>query len=114
MLVSEALRQQKNKSGCCTVHTINPETGLRSGFATNSIVVDSVLFNLIDLLNLASSKYTILPSAPLKEEGRFLKSTENQRQSEHNAVFNRIKEGFPTFLKGSMGVNINNKKHKVF
>lgn len=44
-----------------------------SAFDTKLIFVESFLLILIDLLKLASSKYTILPAEPLKEEGIVLK-----------------------------------------
>ena len=43
-----------------------------STYDTKLILVESLVEILIDLLSFASSKYTILPGPPMKEEGIFL------------------------------------------
>lgn len=43
-----------------------------SAFDTKLILVESLVEILMDLLSLAISEYTILPTDPVKEDGMFL------------------------------------------
>ena len=73
---------------CNSTHTISAGTLLRSTFGTKVIWVKSFLVILIDLLSLASSEYTILPTLPVKEGGKSLKHRSREPEENEKLIAN--------------------------
>ena len=72
-------------TGINSAHTRRLESLFRPALAMKVNLVVSFLGSLIDLLNLASSKYTILPTEPLKEDGKSLQH-KSRRTREVKAI----------------------------